>query len=68
MEKDSQDYIDEDDFWDYGRNRSFLMFVDEPARVIHIPFSRSKDEEVSAAPTSFGVEKEMMGIEKEISF
>lgn len=67
MEKDSPEYMDEDDFWDFGTDRSFLFLVDEPARVIHIPFSRSKDEEVSAAPASFGMDKEMMGMEKEIS-
>lgn len=67
MEKDSPEYMEEDDFWDFGTDRSFLFLVDEPARVIHIPFSRSKDEEVSAALASFGMDKEMMGMEKEIS-
>ena len=45
----------------------FCFYVDEPARVIHVPFSHSKDEEVSATPASFGMDKEMMGVEKEIS-
>lgn len=67
MEKDSPEYMEEDDFWDFGTDRSFLILVDEPARVIHVPFSRSKDEDVPAAPTSFGMDKEMMGMEKEIS-
>lgn len=55
MEKADQEYLDDDDYWDF----------DEPARVIHIPISRSKDEDMPSS--AFGMDKETMGMEKEIS-
>lgn len=65
MEKADQEYLDDDDYWDFGRNLGSVIPLDEPARVIHIPISRSKDEDMPSS--TFGMDKETMGMEKEIS-
>ena len=65
MEKADQEYLDDDTYWDFGRNFCSAIQLDEPARVIHIPMSRSKDEDTPSS--SFGADKETMGMEKEIS-
>lgn len=65
MEKADQEYLDDDDYWDFGSDFCSAIPLDEPARVIHIPISRSKDEDVPSS--TFGMDKETMGMEKEIS-
>ena len=53
----NENYSNSDDDWDF----------DEPTRVVHIPFSRSKEDEESGSSKGKNSVAESIGMEKDIS-